>query len=392
MSIDLGLAILRPDYHGQRVAVMEHLRGLSRQAIEHFSGIDPLREPQRLNEAFRRIAEVFEVDLLWGDGLPTNTALPDTPSALGYEEIFDWDDGQTIKKTRDGLAVVQWGIFGAVHQEDGRHFVHVPKPQSVGEALAFEPMQYFPKTVEQYRADFARQYEHMLESVGEIAYPLPHHYTTCFHWPLAIFGFELLCEAGMEEAGFGRLMERFAEISVRIATAWSQVEGIKGFIFHDDLTMTGGPVFPPAWYRRHIFPHYPAIFAPLRRRNVPIIFTSDGDCSVFVQDIFAAGAEGLNFEYLVDLQRVVREYPDKILIGNINSATLAGGSIREIEREATRCIEIGCQAPRFVVNIGGGLTHTMPVRNLEAYLALRRNLCRRARQIPANSPLSGGNP
>ena len=195
----------------------------------------------------------------------------------------------------------------------------------------------------------------------------------------------------MEEAGFGRLMERFAEISLRIATAWSQVEGLRGFIFHDDLTMTSGPVFPPAWYRRHIFPHYPAIFAPLRQRGVPIIFTSDGDCSVFVQDIFAAGAEGLNFEYLVDLQRVVREYPDKILIGNINSATLAGGSIREIEREATRCIEIGCQAPRFVANIGGGLTHTMPVRNLEAYLVLRRDLCRRARQIPAKSPVSGGN-
>lgn len=183
MPIDLGLAILRPDYHGQRIAVMEHPRGLSRQAIEHFSGIDPLREPQRLNEAFRRIAEVFEIDLLWGDGLPTNAALSDTPSALGYEEIFDWDDGQTIKKTRDGLEVVQWGIFGAVHQEDGRHFVHVPKPQGVDEALAFEPLKYFPKTVEQYRADFARQYEQMLQSVGEIAYPLPHHYTTCFHWP-----------------------------------------------------------------------------------------------------------------------------------------------------------------------------------------------------------------
>ena len=327
MAIDLGQAILRPDYRGRRVAVMEHVRGMSRQAIRHFSGIDPLREPGRLNEAFRRIAEVFEIDLLWGGGLPTNAALPEAPSALGYEEMFDWDDGQTIKRTRDGLEVVQWGIFGAVHQEDGRHFVHVPKPRSVDEALAFEPLQYFPKTVEQYRVEFARQYEQMLESVDAIAYPLPHHYTTCFHWPLAIFGFELLCEVGMEEDRFGRLMERFAEISIRVATAWSQVEGLKGFIFHDDLTMTRGPVFPPAWYRRHIFPHYPAIFAPLRRRGVPIIFTSDGNCSMFVADIFAAGAEGLNFEYLVDLQSMVRDYPEKILIGNMNSATLASGSM-----------------------------------------------------------------
>ncbi|NNM88277.1 MAG: hypothetical protein HKL95_07135 [Phycisphaerae bacterium] len=377
MSMDLGMAVLRPNYHGDRIAVMEHPRGLSRQAICHFSGIDPLREPQRLNEAFRRVTQAFEIDLLWGDGLPTNAAPPDAPSALGYEEIFDWEDGQSVKKTRDGLEVVQWGIFGAVHQEDGRHFVHVPKPRTLDEALAFEPLQYFPKTVDQYRTDFARQYQHMLGSVGTLAYPIPHHYTTCFHWPLAIFGFELLCAAGMQEDAFGRLMQRFAEISVRIATAWSQVDGLKGFIFHDDLTMTSGPVFPPAWYRRHIFPHYPAIFAPLRRRDVPIIFTSDGNCSAFVQDIFAAGADGLNFEYLVDLPLLVRDYPDKILIGNINSATLANGSIPEIHREVTRCMEAGCRAPRFVANIGGGLTHTMSVRNLEAYLALRRKLCRR---------------
>ncbi len=332
MSRELGLAVLRPDYSGRPIPVMEHCRGASREVIRHFSGIDPLREPERLNEAFVGLAQALEIDLVWGGGLPGQPRDPNAPEvrALGGEEVFDWDDGQRVKSTGEGQAVVQWGIFGATHQEDGRHFVHVPKPAGVSAALDFDPLQWFPKTVEEYQREFTREYELALRSCGDACVPLPHHYTTCFHWPLAIFGFELLCEAGMEEKPFHKLMERFAEVSRRISTAWSRVAGLRGFILHDDLTMTSGPLFAPRWYREHIFCHYPGIFAPLREGKVPIIFTSDGNCTEFVDDIFAAGADGLNFEYLVDLERLVERHPDRILIGNINSGTIAHGSAQQI--------------------------------------------------------------
>jgi len=275
---------------------------------------------------------------------------------------------------------VQWGIFGAVHQEDGRHFVHVPKPANVDAALAFEPLEYFPKSVEDYTREFTASHQAMLASCGDLSLPLPHHYTTCFHWPLAIFGFELLCEAGLEGERFHRLMEKFAAISVRITTAWSRVPGLKGFILHDDLAMTHGPVFPPQWYREHIFPFYPAIFEPFKIAGIPIIFTSDGDCSLLVDDIFSAGADGLNFEYVVNLQRLVSDWPGKILIGNINSATIGLGTPEQIIRETQACIATGSRARRFVINIGGGLTHNMSPVHLEAYLHARKELCRHIRK------------
>lgn len=381
MSRKLGLELLKADYHGDRIAVMEHCRGASRAVIKHLSGIDPMKEPGRLNEAFLKVAEAMEIDLLWGGGLPRNAMVGDEKtSALGGEELFDWSDGERVKRSRNGLEVVQWGIFGTTHQEDGRHFVDIPKPASVAEALDFDPLAYFPKTVEQYRAQFIESYAAMRESCGETCVPLPHHYTTCFHWALAIFGFELLCEVGMEEKPFHELMERFAEVSIRIATAWSQVPGLEGFILHDDLTMTSGPLFAPAWYREHIFCHYPAIFAPLRKAGIPLVFTSDGNCTAFVEDIFNAGADGLNFEYLVDLRMLVEKYSDKILIGNLNSAVVSGGSAERIEAETRKCIEIGAKAPRFVMNIGGGITHDMTPESLDVYLKVRKELCRTVRR------------
>ena len=368
MSKELGLSLLRPDYSDSRIPVMEHPNGLSRAAIKHFSGIDPLLEPNRIPEAWRCIAEAFEIDLLWGGGFPG----PES-------ETFDWDDGESVKINRSGQKVVQWGVFYTVVQEDGRHFLDWKKPESPEEALKTQPLDICPTSTDEYEALFRAQYKDMVASTGETCQPIPHHYTTCFHFPLAVFGFEMLCEMGLHEDAFDALMEQFVEISVRIATAWSRVPDLKAFILHDDLTTSAGPIFRPQWYRRHIFPHYPRIFAPFLNAGIPLIFTSDGNCSAFADDIFDAGADGLNFEYLVDLERLVANHPDKILIGNVNSATIAQGPLDRIEEETRRCISIGSKARRFVMNVGGGLTHDMPVGNLEAYLKLRKELCRTQR-------------
>ncbi len=370
MSKALGLAVLQPDYAGTRIPVMEHFGGLSCEAIEHLTGINPVAERDRLAEAWDTLCELLEVDLLWGG------ALVDEQHC---REIFDWSDGAASKIDAEGEPVVQWGIFHASKAEDGRHFRHITKPKSVDEALDFQPLVHFPDTVEQYRRCFQDQHDHNLNRNGELCYTLPMHYTTAFHWPLAIFGFELLCEVGLHEKRFAALMERFVEITERITTAWSQVDGLRGMILHDDLTMSSGPIFHPDWYRRHIFAHYPRVFAPLIRRGIPIVFTSDGDCSMFAGDIFDAGADGLNFEYLVDLETLVRNWPDKIFIGNINSHTLAEGPIEKIEREVRHCMQAGAAARRFVVNVGGQITHDIPVKHLEYYLDLRKRLARELR-------------
>lgn len=370
MSLQLALNLL--DLNGpapRRIPVMEHCNGCSREAVTRLTGFDPLESSSPgLSAIYRKLAEKLEVDLFWGGGPPADDA-----------ERHDWSDGQTVKLTREGHHAVQWGIFHTGSQEDGRHFLHVPKPESVEEALQFEPLAYFPETVDEYAARFQREHDQLQALAGGVGYVIPHHYTTAFHWALAVFGFELLCEAGLEENEFAALMERFVEISVRITTAWAKVRGLKGFICHDDLTMTSGPIFPPDWYRRHIFPHYPRIFEPLKKAGVPLIFTSDGNCSCFVDDIFGAGADGLNFESTVSLRDLVERHGDKILIGNLNSDTIARGPIDKIEAEVRACIDVGRHAPRFVMNVGGGLTHDMPAEHLEAYLKIRSQLCREAR-------------
>ena len=368
--MELGLEVLNANYRGDRIPVMEHYLACSREVVKHFTGFDPLAPGgPGLNHIYRRLAEKLEIDLFWGAG-PVGDDI----------ETHDWSDGETVKTTRQGHPSVQWGIFHVVSQEDGRHFLDVPKPASLDAALQFDSLRYFPDTEDEYAAKFQAEHDLSEDLAGGTGNVIPFHYTTAFHWPLAIFGFELLCEAGMEEDDFSALMVRFVEISKRITRAWARVQGLKAFICHDDLTMTAGPIFQPDWYRTHIFPHYPAIFAPLKDKGIPVIFTSDGNCSCFVDDIFAAGADGLNFEYLVNLRDLVERHGDKILIGNLCSATIARGSVERIESEVRQCIEVGKNAPRFMMNVSGGFTHDMPIGHIEAYLRVRSKLCREARR------------
>jgi len=378
MSLELALGVLNPNYRGERIPVMEHFLACSREVVEHFTGFDPLApNGLGLSHIYRRLAEKLEIDLFWGAGPVGDDS-----------ETHDWSDGETVKKTRQGHPSVQWGIFHVASQEDGRHFLDVPKPASLDAALQFDPLKHFPESEDEYAAKFQAEHDKSQHLAGGTGYVIPFHYTTAFHWPLAIFGFELLCEAGMEEDDFSALMVRFTEISRRITRAWARVEGLKAFICHDDLTITAGPIFPPDWYRAHIFPHYPSIFAPLKDKGIPVIFTSDGNCSYFIDDIFAAGADGLNFEYLVNLRDLVEHHGDKILIGNLNSSTIARGPIERIESELRQCIEVGWHAPRFVMNVSGGLTHDMSIGHLEAYLKLRSDLCRGARLSPSRATSS----
>lgn len=370
MSLDLGLAVLRQDYCANRIPVMEHFEPISRESVIAITQRDPLKEDTKhLVEIYRQVAQWLEVDLKWGGGIPDET-----------RETFDWSDGQTVRQNQKGETVVQWGIFGTVHAEDGRHFHHVPKPAGVTEALAFDPAPYFPETVEELTARFTDEYQRMLKTCQQVCYPIPHYYTTAFHFPLAIFGFELFCEVGMEdERAVNRMMERFAAVSLRITTAWSRVPGLKGMILHDDLTMTSGPIFAPDWYRRHVFCHYPAIFKPFVDRNIPILFTSDGDCSLFVDDIFLAGADGLNFEHWVPLEPLVAKYPDKMLVGNLSSDILAHGTVEQVIQHTKQTMTIGAKARRYVVNVGGQITHDIPLANLKAYVETRKHLAQTLR-------------
>lgn len=345
-----------------KIPQVEWFSGMAPEIIEKLTGINPYENAE---EAFYKVLVLLDADMIWGN-LPTKET-----------ETFRWAPGEGIKRDKAGKIVSRWGIFGTTSQEDGAH-LKIQGINSVDDVYRFNPLLYMNKSAGELSHEFRKTYIKNQNTVGGKALALQNHYTTLFHWPLSLFGWELFMEAAaLDSERFGKLLEKFAELSIRIMTAWSTVNDIPAFISHDDLCMTQGPVFRPDWYRKYIFPFYPKIWKSLKDKGIKILFCSDGDITCFIDDIANAGADGFIIEALVDLEYLVKRYGDsKVIIGGIDTKVLSTGSKDDIVEEVERCVKIGGKYPGYCLNASGGLTHDIPYDNLIVYL----ETCKRVRK------------
>ena len=194
------------------------------------------------------------------------------------------------------------------------------------------------------------------------------YYCTTFMWPVMTFGLEwTLKAAGRDPKRFERLLNKFAEISLRDFRAWAQCD-IKAFISHDDICMTEGPMVSPRWLRRYVFPWYKRLWHELKSKGIRVLFCSDGNITPIVDDLAEAGADGFIMEPSCDLELITEKYgDDKILIGNVDLKVLTFGDEEAIRKEVFRCLRTSGHCPGYFINVTGSIPDNVPLRNLESY-------------------------
>jgi len=143
---------------------------------------------------------------------------------------------------------------------------------------------------------------------------------------------------------FERLLNKFANISLRDFKAWAQCD-IKAFISHDDICMTEGPMLSPTWLRRYIFPWYKRLWRELKSKGIGVLFCSDGDLAL-----------------------ITEKYGDeKVFAGNVNLKILTFGDREAIVNEILRCLTTSGHCPGYFINVTGSIPDNVPLRNLEVY-------------------------
>ena len=194
-------------------------------------------------------------------------------------------------------------------------------------------------------------------------------YKSLFMWPVMTFGWEMFLLAAAEEPyEFGKVISRFADVSMKYFSAWSEAENLIIFSSHDDLCMTRGPVFNPIWYRKYIFPWYLKLWKPIKDKGVKIIFRGDGNMDEFIDDLAACGADGFCIRKETNLRRIAERYGDtKIIIGNVDTRILTFGSEEDVSREVQRCVFEAGDCPGYFFQASGDIPHNVPLRNVSAY-------------------------
>jgi len=232
------------------------------------------------------------------------------------------------------------------------------------EALAFDPAAvYGPCDKAAWTRAFEAHY-HANCAANPDGVNMTGIYITCVSGLIEIFGWDmLLLAAGTDPAAFGRLTDRY--------TAWIQgyfdalaAADVPVVMVHDDIVWTSGPFIAPAWYREHVFPAYQRFFQPLRDSGKTIVYTSDGNYSLFIDDVVAAGAHALVLEPCTDMQYIADKHgKTHAFIGNADTRILLGGTKTEIYSEVARCMAIGKACPGYFLAVGNHIPANTPVQN-----------------------------
>lgn len=244
--------------------------------------------------------------------------------------------------------------------------------------LAFDPLEaYGPVDEAAARRDFEESYRRgVLALPGEVN--MTGVYTTLMSGLIAIFGWDmLLTAAGVDGAGFGEVANRYARWMQGYMNALAASD-VPCVMIHDDIVWTDGPFIHPDWYRKYIFANYKEYFRPILDSGKKLIFTSDGDYTMFVDDLAGCGAQGFVMEPMTDMKYIAEKYGGThAFIGNADTRILLYGTREEIENEVARCMGIGKGCPGFMMAVGNHIPANTPVESCLVYEEAYRRMSRR---------------
>ncbi len=305
----------------------------------------------------------------------TNAALKRALSAGGrrFEDAWDMD---FIWSINDGP--VEWPERGRT--TDMGHAVFLeggvdkrePKPcpfQDPEEVLAFDAVREyglpdFDDLVAYYKkshADAQRDYPEQLVTGG--------YYRTIISGAIEAFGWDMLLLAAAEPGRFERVLDSFFRLTLHHVQAWVRTS-IEAFIQHDDFVWTEGAFVHPDYYRKVIIPRYAELWKVLHAAGKRVLFCSDGNFDIFVDDIIAAGADGLIFEPCMNLDRIVADYgKSHAIIGSkLDCRTLTFGNKEQIKAEIDATLKLAMDCPGFMFAVGNHIPSNVPVENAMFYM------------------------
>jgi len=213
---------------------------------------------------------------------------------------------------------------------------------------------------------------------GERAVLYHLYYTTLFMWPIVTFGWEpfLLAAASDPERFDRHFWQPWTEISRSQCEALAAMEGEVVFT-HDDLTVSTGPVFAPAFFEKYIFSRYEYIWEPITRAGKKLVFVCDGNLDVFLERLLEFPIAGIMFENpTTPLERVLATWgrAGRGFIGGVSTPLLTQGTPDEVRTHTRQVIERCRRYPGFILSACGGLHGNIPMANMLEYFETRNEM------------------
>lgn len=337
-------------FHGHRQGYVPRWEMWSNPDAESYiTGIDYYSHPRLCRERLAALYPDLELPVPPTDDPISRPVVEDGQHAARWGDGFtwEWDWGSCFHSEEEVLA------FSPLEHPDFRDIHVVESHDYSSEEILFQHYrQFFPP----------EWFEHPPENnTGIVTF-----YNTLFMWPLLTFGWENFMNLCLEDE-FERIMREFAELSRRTFKAFARLP-VEFVVCHDDITNARGPICPPAWMRKNIYPYYEEFWGDLKAAGKKVIFMCDGCMDAVVDDVMACGAHGVYTEPYTDFKAIARKYPHALLCGEgdnrilqQNDRTLVDGMVESMRETAALC-------GGYVTGIGNHITYDLPPEIVKYYL------------------------
>ena len=152
------------------------------------------------------------------------------------------------------------------------------------------------------------------------------HHRAAFMWSAYLVGIDRLLELFYDDPEFVQeLFGKVYAVNERIVRNAVRA-GAEVVVLGDDYASNHGTLFSPAMFREFVLPYLRRMVNAIHEEGALAIKHSDGNIRILLDDIVAAGADGLNpIEPVpgMDLAEIKAEYGRRIcLVGNIDCGKL----------------------------------------------------------------------
>ncbi len=325
-----------------------------------------------------------------------NLEKPDIIPHTQYITHPEWEKHLQKKMNRPGVGIAQlldfdyaWSVDSpptprgrftdmghAIWQADGSDFR--PSKESPfsdpEEIFAIDPFEEYGRIDV---AEKTEQYQQFADNVRKNDWVTSGGtYRTVVSYAIDAFGWEnLLYAAGADPQRFGELLNRWTDYLMQFIDAWAATD-VDVYLTHDDMVWSQGPIFSPEFYRTYVFPNFKRGWDKIRDSGKKVLFCSDANFTMFVDDLNEAGAQGFIFEPMTDLEMVVRKYGQThVIMGNADCRIMTFGSPEDVRLEVKRCMDLGRDCPGYFFAVGNHIPPNVPIANadacMEAYWDMR---------------------
>ena len=316
-----------------------------------------------------------------------NTSILENRPRAVREFVKKWDYGLYwhVYVHREHLEkrgrISKMGHANHSEEQDGKSDFSTEKVnafEDLEEALQLDPWEEYGEFDKKTLiAEMEKDYEEMCHTFPDTL-NMGGCYITLFSGLIEIFGWDMLLLAlAAEPERFGKVIEGYYRWIKQFFEAYAESR-VPVIMIHDDLCWTEGPAAHPEWYRKYIFPYMKKLMEPLKEADKKIIYTSDGNWTVFFDDIVDCGADMVFMEPCADMAAFAEKYGKTHgFVGNADTRVLLYGTKEDIYNEVKRCMDIGKKYPGFVMSVSNHIPPNTPVENALYYNEVYEKLSRR---------------